>query len=50
MKAKYPREGLTKNLFIKQPTKSQNIQDVKKPVTDPIIKKKLQFNELQKDF
>jgi hypothetical protein len=54
MKAKYPREGLTKNLCVKQPTKSHNIKDVKKvpvykKVTDPTIKK-LQFNLLQKDF
>jgi|688.fasta_scaffold2469109_1 hypothetical protein len=44
MKAKYPREGLTKNLCVKQPTKSHNIKDVKKvpvykKVTDPTIKK-----------
>jgi hypothetical protein len=38
MKAKHPREGLTKNLSVKQPTESHNIKDVKKQLRIPFFK------------
>jgi hypothetical protein len=48
MKANHPREGLPKNLSVKQPTESHNIKDVKKQLRILPLKK-LPFKKLGKN-